>query len=48
VIPALLATLAVVYAMSWGLYRVVEVPAKRWLRLALTPRRLAAAPTGGN
>jgi peptidoglycan/LPS O-acetylase OafA/YrhL len=44
----LLLTLAIVYAVSWMLFSVVEVPAKRGLRQLLTPRRLiAAAPSGG-
>ncbi len=44
----LLVIMAIIYAMSWVLYSVVEVPAKRGLRQLLTPRRLAvAAPSGG-
>jgi peptidoglycan/LPS O-acetylase OafA/YrhL len=44
----LLVILAIIYLMSWMLYSIVEVPAKRGLRLLLTPRRLTvAAPSGG-
>ena len=44
----LLVILAIIYGMSWVLYTVVEVPAKRGLRQLLTPRRLVvAAPSGG-
>lgn len=41
VLPHLIAIFAAIYALSWLLYRVVEVPAKRLLRQMLTPR----APT---
>jgi peptidoglycan/LPS O-acetylase OafA/YrhL len=45
----LIAILAIIYGMSWVLYTVIEVPAKRWLRLMFAPRRLAvASPTGGD
>lgn len=45
----LLAVLAVVYLMSWMLYSIVEVPAKRWLRQLLTRRPVAvASPVSGN
>jgi peptidoglycan/LPS O-acetylase OafA/YrhL len=43
----LLVILTIIYGMSWVLYSLVEVPAKRGLRQLLTPRRLAAAPSGG-
>jgi peptidoglycan/LPS O-acetylase OafA/YrhL len=44
----LLMAFVLVYAMSWVLFSLVEVPAKRGLRQLLTPRRLAAAtPSGG-
>ena len=44
----LLVIMAIIYGMSWVLYSVVEVPAKRGLRQLLTPRRLAVvAPSGG-
>lgn len=44
----LLLTLAIVYAVSWVLYSIVEVPAKRGLRQLFIPRRLVpAAPSGG-
>jgi peptidoglycan/LPS O-acetylase OafA/YrhL len=41
----LLGIMAVVYAGSFALYWTVEVPAKRWLRHALTPSRFAALPS---
>ena len=48
-VPLLVATMAIIYAMSWLLYSLVEVPAKRWLRGVLSPRRLAvASPTAGD
>jgi peptidoglycan/LPS O-acetylase OafA/YrhL len=44
----LLVTLVIVYAVSWALYSIIEVPAKRGLRQLLTPRRhVVAAPSGG-
>jgi peptidoglycan/LPS O-acetylase OafA/YrhL len=44
----LLVVLVIIYAMSWVLYSIVEVPAKRGLRQLLAPRRLAVAtPIGG-
>jgi peptidoglycan/LPS O-acetylase OafA/YrhL len=43
----LLVVLVIISAMSWALYSVVEVPAKRGLRQLLTPRRLAVAAPGG-
>src|SRR5258708_35033839 len=44
----LLVTLAIIYWVSWVLYSLVEVPAKRGLRQLLAPRRLAlATPSGG-
>jgi peptidoglycan/LPS O-acetylase OafA/YrhL len=44
----LLAIMVVIYVMSAVLYSIVEVPAKRWLRLLLGPHRLAvASPPGG-
>jgi len=43
-LPQLLAVLAIVYAGSYALYRLVEVPAKQLLRRLLAPRpRLAPA-----
>lgn len=44
-LPYVAAVMALIYAGSWGLYRMVELPAKRMLRRWLTPRRLAPAPT---
>jgi peptidoglycan/LPS O-acetylase OafA/YrhL len=42
----LLAIMVVIYLTSWILYRVVEVPAKRWLRRALEPNRPELALPG--
>jgi peptidoglycan/LPS O-acetylase OafA/YrhL len=48
-LPYLVVMLAIIYALSWALYSLVEVPAKRWLRQLLSPRRLVVvSPTGGN
>ena len=45
----LLAVLAIIYLMSWVLYSIVEVPAKRWVRQLLTPRPLpVASSASGN
>jgi peptidoglycan/LPS O-acetylase OafA/YrhL len=46
-VPHLLAIMVVVYVTSFALYRTVEVPAKRWLRQLLEPRRLAVVLPGG-
>jgi len=43
----LLVILVIVYAVSWVLYSLIEVPAKRGLRQLLNPRRLAVATPGG-
>jgi peptidoglycan/LPS O-acetylase OafA/YrhL len=42
-----LVMLTIIYVVSWVLYSIVEVPAKRGLRQLLTPRRLAVAAPGG-
>jgi len=42
-----LVMLTIIYVVSWVLYSIVEVPAKRGLRQLLTPRRLAVAASGG-
>jgi peptidoglycan/LPS O-acetylase OafA/YrhL len=44
----LLVILAIIYGMSWVLYSLVEVPAKRGLRQLLTPRRAAVATPAGD
>jgi peptidoglycan/LPS O-acetylase OafA/YrhL len=44
----LLVTLAIIYVVSWVLYSLVEVPAKRGLRQLLTLRRLAVATPAGD
>jgi peptidoglycan/LPS O-acetylase OafA/YrhL len=43
VLPHLIAIFAVIYALSWLLYRIVEVPAKRLLRQILSRPVLAPA-----
>jgi peptidoglycan/LPS O-acetylase OafA/YrhL len=42
-----LAIMVVIYIMSWILYSIVEVPAKRGLRKLLMPQRLTAASARG-
>jgi peptidoglycan/LPS O-acetylase OafA/YrhL len=47
VLPHLIAIFIVIYALSWLLYQVIEVPSKRLLRFVLAPAAKPAARMSG-